>query len=68
MPTTKRVFKRNTLVYHREGDHFPVYVIMSELNGKYALALPWEPEVLVFAGVDSSSLEPVFERQLKLVR
>lgn len=61
MTLTREPHKTDTLVYHHENGHSPIYVVMSEIEGKYDLALPWEPTVPVLRGVDAQMVEPVFD-------
>lgn len=57
----KREFPEGTLVYHHKAGHYPLYVVMSEDDGKFTLALPWQPEEAAVKEVRDVELEEVFE-------
>lgn len=61
MILTRNPHKIGDLVYHYENGHYPIYAVVSEIEGKYDLALPWEPTVSVLLGVDTLAVELVFD-------
>lgn len=56
----KRIFRSGTLVYRPEADHFPVYVVVEQLDDKCSLALPWRPAEAILQEVAVTDLERVF--------
>lgn len=61
---SKRFYPEGTLVYHYQDGHCPLYVVVSEHEAKFDLALPWLPTEPVVRGVEAEQIEPVFEEEL----